>query len=59
MNKIFIEPNDRGGWSLRWEGDDQQLGNYATPADAERIARLNFADLEITTTASHPQPIPA
>ena len=57
--KIYIEPNDRGGWSLRWEGDDVAMGNYATPQDAKRIADHNFADVEIVVPPAKPVGIPA
>ena len=34
-----IVRNNRGGWSVVVCG--HEVGNYATPADAARIARLN------------------
>ena len=34
-----IVRNKRGGWSVVVYG--REVGNYATPADAARIARLN------------------
>jgi hypothetical protein len=42
---MYLEPNDRGGLSLRWDGDAEQIGNFASIADALRTARLNFADV--------------
>lgn len=36
---IIIVKNARGGYSLDVNG--RAIGNYATAADAERIARLN------------------
>jgi hypothetical protein len=40
MTTILIEPNKSGGWSMRYEGEpiDSAVGNYATEADAFRIA---------------------
>lgn len=36
---ISVKKNARGGYSLDVNG--RVIGNYATAADAERIARLN------------------
>jgi hypothetical protein len=44
---IVVEPNNRGGWSVRVEDDSQQLGNYGTAADALRIARLSFSHVRL------------
>lgn len=38
---VTIESNARGGYSIRIAGAERAIGNYATRADAERIARLN------------------
>lgn len=38
---VTIEPNARGGYSIRIAGAERAIGNYATRADAERIARLS------------------
>jgi len=38
---IFVERNSRGGWSIRLDGDDEQLGNYPSFSAAEKIARAN------------------
>lgn len=38
---VTIEPNARGGYSIRIAGAARAIGNYATRADAERIARLS------------------
>jgi hypothetical protein len=46
---LLVEPNARGGWSLRFQGDplDSQLGNYATPEDAARVARSNCQHVRV------------
>lgn len=48
-DKILVEPNDRGGWGLRFDGDpaEQRFGNYPTPEDAARIARTNCTNVEV------------
>lgn len=38
---VTIEPNAGGGYSIRIAGAERAVGNYATRADAERIARLS------------------
>lgn len=38
---VTIEPNARGGYSIRIAGAERAVGNYATRADAERIARFS------------------
>lgn len=46
---ILVEPNARGGWSLRFEGEplEAQMGNHPTATDAERIARLNCTHVRV------------
>jgi hypothetical protein len=44
MNKVQIVPNNRGGFSIKI--DCQEIGNYATFADALRIVKLNGFELE-------------
>ena len=44
MNKVQIVPNNRGGFSIKI--DCQEIGNYATLADALRIVKLNGFELE-------------
>lgn len=44
MNKVQIVPNNRGGFSIKI--DCQEIGNYATFADALRIVKLNGFVLE-------------
>jgi hypothetical protein len=53
---VLIVPNERGGFSMRIKGDDpiNDVGNYATPTDAARIARLSFENVEIV----EPQELP-
>lgn len=42
---VHIVPNDRGGWAILLEGEpsDSKVGNYPTPTDAARIARITFS----------------
>lgn len=47
---LHIQPNLRGGLSLRWDGDDEEYGNYATVADASRAAEFQFADLVLVSS---------
>ena len=44
MQKVQIVPNNRGGFSIKI--DCQEIGNYATFADALRIVKLNGFQLE-------------
>ena len=55
-NILFVEPNDRGGISLRWGGDTEQIGNFATVADAIRVAEFNFATEVIVSTKAQTSP---
>jgi hypothetical protein len=59
--KYFVEPNNRGGWSIRQENESPEdaVGNYPTPADAARIARHNFGDVEIVEPKPMASGIPA
>jgi hypothetical protein len=57
LPEIVIEPNDRGGWSMRWDPSAKQFGNYATAADAERIARINFGLVRIVAKTTAPSPV--
>lgn len=43
---VTIEPNARGGYSIRIAGAARAIGNYATRADAARIARLSGYEIE-------------
>lgn len=52
---IFVAPNERGGWSLFFLGESP-IGNYATAADAETIARLNVTHVRVLTSAPQPEP---
>ena len=51
---LLVEPNSRGGWSLRFEGEPllKQIGNYATPGAAERIARMNCTHVRVVEAAA-------
>lgn len=46
---LHVEPNARGGWSLRFDGDapEHAIGNYPTAEDAARIARANVTNVQI------------
>jgi hypothetical protein len=55
---VFVEPNDRGGWSLRWDETSKQFGNYATPQDAADVARLNFGKVEVVGRGAGAAPQP-
>jgi hypothetical protein len=48
-DKLLVEPNERGGWGLRFAGEpvESRIGNYPTPQDAERVARANCTHVEI------------
>ncbi len=52
--KIYIEPSKipGGGWSLRWEGDSQQLGNFLTADAAEKAVKSFAGDIEIIKPAA-------
>ena len=58
---LLVEPNDRGGYQLRFAGHKKGFGNYATEADALRIAELNFDKVRLITVThvEHPEPQPA
>lgn len=55
-DELLVEPNARGGWSLRFAGEplDRQVGNYPTPQDAAHIARLNVTRVRIVDTPALP-----
>lgn len=54
---VTIEPNARGGYSIRIAGAGRAIGNYATRADAERIARLSGYAIKKMRAKSSPQRI--
>jgi hypothetical protein len=58
---LLIVPNERGGFSMRLKGDDpiNDVGNYPTPTDAARIARLSFSNVEIVEPKELPVGPPA
>lgn len=51
---MFAEMNSRGGWSLRYKGESSEdaIGNYATAADAVKIARPQCDRVEIIRSPS-------
>jgi hypothetical protein len=51
-SKIWVVPNERGGWSLRNEGETELLGNYPTSAAASKIAHYNSDDVEVVEPKS-------
>lgn len=46
---LYIEPNERGGWSLRFDGDtvEQRIGHYATAEEAVRVAKASCTNVHI------------
>jgi hypothetical protein len=54
--KLYIEPSKApaGGWSLRWGGDSQQLGNFPTVESAERGAGVFAGPVEIVKPIAAP-----
>lgn len=60
-DELLVEPNDDGGWSLRFVGEPEsaRVGNYATPADAERMARRNCTRVRVLASVSTSEPQPA
>ena len=53
---LHIEPHPNGGVGLRWGGDTEQIGHFATVADAIRCAEFNFADLVLVSSELQPKP---
>lgn len=54
---VTIESNARGGYSIRIAGAERAIGNYATRADAERIARLSGYEIKKMRAKRSPQRI--
>jgi hypothetical protein len=46
---LLVEPNERGGWSLRFKDEpvEARIGNYPTAQDALRVARCNCCHVQI------------
>jgi len=59
-DELLVEPNDRGGWSLRFgdEPEAARIGNYPTPAAAERVARANVSRVRVVDAGAAGTPFP-